>query len=285
MGVEPGIPIAAGAADTAAALLGSGLIDPGPVQLTVGTGGQIVAPLQRARPDSAERTHCFRAAAPERWYAMAAILNAGLALEWTLRVLGASWDDIYGEAFRVAAGSDGLTFLPYINGERTPLFDPSARGAWIGLRASHGRGHLLRSALEGVGFALRQALEALESTGIAASSLRLAGGGTLDPRWRRLLADILGRPLLPLAVSAASARGAALLAAVAAGALPSVRDCLALAPVTLDAIEPQADRGALESAYRRYTVLAGEAAMLSGDHEGGRARRGAAGRAPGGTHA
>ena len=284
MGIDSGIPIAAGAADTAAALLGSGLVDPGAVQVTVGTGGQIVAPLDRPRPDPAERTHCFRAVAPDRWYRMAAILNAGLALEWVLRVLDCSWDEVYRQAFQVAPGADGVTFLPYLNGERTPLFDPSASGAWIGLHAGHGRGHLLRAALEGVGFALRQALEALESTGLAAPSLRLAGGGTLDPRWRRLLADILGRPLLPLAVAAASARGAALLAAVAGGALSSVRESLALAPHTGRAIEPQADRGALESAYRRYTVLAGEAAMLSGDHEGGRAQRGAAGRAPGGAH-
>ena len=284
MGIESGTPFAAGAGDTAAALLGSGLIDPGAVQVTVGTGGQIVAPLDRPRPDPAERTHCFRAAAPDRWYGMAAILNAGLALEWVLRVLDCSWDEVYRQAFQVAPGADGVTFLPYLNGERTPLFDPSASGAWIGLHAGHGRGHLLRAALEGVGFALRQALEALESTGLAAPSLRLAGGGTLDPRWRQLLADILGRPLLPLPVAAASARGAALLAAVAAGALSSVRESLALAPHIGQAIEPQADRGALESAYRRYTVLAGEVAMLSGDHEGGRAQRGATGRAPGGAH-
>lgn len=108
---------------------------------------------------------------------MAAVQNAGLALEWALGVLGASWEEAYREAFAVPPGAGGVLFLPYLTGERTPHFDPGARGAWVGLSLNHGRGHLLRAAFEGVAFALREGLEALEAAGVSAPELRLAGGG------------------------------------------------------------------------------------------------------------
>ena len=118
---------------------------------------------------------------------MAAIQNAGLALEWVRKVLGVSWKDVYEEAFAVPPGSGGVTFLPYLSGERTPRFDPGARGAWTGLGLDHTRGHLLRAALEGVAFALREGLEALEDLGISAPELRLAGGGASgDPEARAI---------------------------------------------------------------------------------------------------
>jgi len=252
--IRANVPVVAGAADTAAAALASGLLEPGAVQLTIGTGGQIVAPRVRVAIDPTARTHLYRAAAPERWYAMAAILNAGLALEWVRAILGATWDDFYREAFAVPAGGDGLTFLPYISGERTPHFDASARGAWVGLQLSHGRGHLLRASLEGVAFAMRQALDALPATGISASELRLAGGGSLDPRWRQMLADILQRPLYAARTPAASAKGAALLAGIGFGAWPGAAGAAALAePVGLVASPNPADP--YRDAYQRYREL------------------------------
>src|SRR5918999_5814271 len=229
LGLRAGLPVAAGAADTAAAMFGCGLLRPGSVQLTVGTGGQIVAPRSSPEPDPHERTHLYRAAAPDLWYSMAAIQNAGLALEWARGVLGASWEEVYDEAFKVPPGAGGVVFLPYLSGERTPRFDPGARGAWSGLGLDHGRGHLLRAALEGVAFALREGLEALEDAGTPVPELRLAGGGTASEPWRRMLADVLGRPLrlLPDAVaSVASARGAALLAGVASGVYRPTREVL-----------------------------------------------------------
>ncbi|MGB3683234.1 MAG: FGGY family carbohydrate kinase, partial [Rubrobacteraceae bacterium] len=162
LGLRAGLPVAAGAADTAAAMLGTGLSKPGLVQLTIGTGAQIVAPTHHPDPDPHGRTHLYRAAAPGLFYSMAAIQNAGLALEWARGVLGVSWEEVYEEAFTVPAGAEGLAFLPYLSGERTPHLDPEARGAWTGLGLGHGRGHLLRAALEGVAFALREGLEALE---------------------------------------------------------------------------------------------------------------------------
>ncbi|MDQ4105957.1 MAG: xylulokinase [Actinomycetota bacterium] len=258
LGLRAGLPVAAGAGDTAAAMLGSGLGEPGLVQLTVGTGAQIVAPRDRPDPDLHGRTHLYRAAAPALLYSMAAIQNAGLALEWTRRVLGASWEEVYEEAFAVPAGAEGATFLPYLSGERTPHLDPEARGAWSGLGLGHGREHLLRAALEGVAFALREGLEALEEAGVSASELRLAGGGTTREPWRRLLADALARPLrlLPETAAAnASARGAALLAGVASGVHASVEETLTLAPEPQRTIYPGAEAPAYEAAYLRYREI------------------------------
>lgn len=264
LGLRAGIPVAAGAADTAAAMLGSGLLAPGVVQLTVGTGGQIVVPKDSPEPDPAGYTHLYRTATSDvadtaaRWYAMAAIQNAGLALEWARKVLGASWDEVYAEAFAVPPGAEGVVFLPYVSGERTPRFDPAARGAWVGLGLEHTRGHLLRAALEGVAFALREGLEALERTGNRAPELRLAGGGSADERWRQLLADALGRPLLPLpddVTRLASARGAAFLAGLANRAYRTAEETLSLTPGPLEALNPGAADGAYETAYARYREL------------------------------
>ena len=259
LSLREGLPVAAGAADTAAAMLGTGLLRPGPVQLTVGTGGQVVTPKRMPEPDPKGRTHLYRAALPELWYSMAAIQNAGLAMEWVRRMLGVSWKDVYEEAFAVPPGSGGVTFLPYLSGERTPRFDPGARGAWTGLGLDHTRGHLLRAALEGVAFAFREALEALEDLGIPAPELRLAGGGTgggSGEPWRQLLADVLGRPLLLLPdeiSSVASARGAALLAGLASGVYPTAEDTLPLTPELESVIRP--GEPAYEPAYERYKEL------------------------------
>jgi len=255
LGIRPNLPVVGGAADTAAAALAGGLLDPGPVQLTIGSGAQVVAPRDRPAIDPTGRTHLYRAAAPDRWYAMAAMQNAGIALEWVRTTLGATWDDVYAEAFAVPPGAEGLIFLPYLTGERTPYFDPLARGAWVGLRLSHSRGHLLRAALEGVAFAVRQGLEALLATGVAATELRLAGGGTFDARWRQLLADVLEQPLLATATTAASALGAALLAGVGFGAWPDAQRVAALAAPAELVATPGSATEIYEDAYLRYREL------------------------------
>jgi xylulokinase len=262
LGLQEGLPVAAGAADTAAAMLGAGLLRPGPVQLTVGTGGQVVTPRRNQDPDPHLRTQLYRGAVPGLWYSMAAVQNAGLALEWVRKTLGASWEEVYDEAFAVPVGSGGVSFLPYLSGERTPRFDPGARGAWTSLGLDHTRGHLLRAALEGVTFALREGLEALEDLGVSAPELRLAGGGASGASgrsgdlWRQLLADVLGRPLwlLPDRISSvASARGAAFLAGLASGVYSAAEDTLRLTAEPERSIRPgDADYGA---AYERYTEI------------------------------
>lgn len=238
-----GLPVATGAADTAAAALGSGLLDPGTIQVTVGSGGQVLAPLDQPEVDRTRRTHTYRAAAPQRWYAMAATLNAGLALEWVRQVLGVDWDTLYGEAGSIAPGADGVRFLPYLSGERTPHLDPAARGAWSGLAKDHGRPHLLRAALEGVAFALRDCVTAITERGIgeADDALRIAGGGTREPAWRQLLADVLRRRLVAVETPNASARGAALLAGVATGLYTDMNATMELASGGEPVAAPGAD--------------------------------------------
>lgn len=253
LGLSPGRPVAAGAADAAAGALGTGMLEPGSAQLTVGTGAQLIVNRREPEPDVTGRTHLYRAAAPGLWYAMAAMQNAGLALERVLGLLGASWEDLYREAFSVG-GSRGVTFLPYLSGERTPHFDSGARGAWAGIGLEHDRAHLLRAALEGVAFSIKDGLEALEDAGLGPGGIRLTGGGALDARWRGLLCDVLGRPLLSVPNIPASARGAALLAGVASGAFNDVRDTLRVAPQVESTVEP-ASRGAYEEAYQGFRSL------------------------------
>ena len=225
------------------------------MQLTIGTGAQVVAPRDRLAIDPTARTHLYRAAAPDRWYAMAAMQNAGIALEWVRATLGVGWEETYADAFAVAPGADGLIFLPYLTGERTPYFDSAAKGAWVGLRLDHGRGHLLRAALEGVAFAVRQGFEALLATGVPANQIRLAGGGSFDPRWRQLLADVLDQPLYATPTTAVSALGAALLAGVGFGAWPDPRRVAQLAAPPVQVAAPSETSAAYLEPYRRYREL------------------------------
>ncbi|RIH77743.1 Xylulose kinase [Meiothermus hypogaeus] len=257
LGLPTGIPVAAGAADTAAALLGCGL-KLGEAQLTVGSGAQLTVLLAEAKVDPTLRTHLFRAALPGQWYAMAAMQNAGLALEWVRALLGLSWEQAYQEAQSVAPGCEGLTFLPYLTGERTPHLDPLARGVWAGLGRHHRRGHLMRAALEGVAYSLREGLEALGEAVSPHGPLRLAGGGTAHPFWQQLLADVLKRPLTESPVRSASARGAALLGAMALG----VRLSVSWQPSETTALP----RASYEEGYTRFKQLYARLAGWFGTH-------------------
>ncbi len=228
LGLTPGIPVAMGAADTAAAMLGAGLTERGQVQLTIGTGVQIVTPT--AAPDTASHpvwaeptTHLYRAATPHGWYVMAAGLTGGQTLTWVRAILGATWDELYDAANHQACRDDPI-FVPHLVGERTPFMDTGMRGAWTGLSARHGRREMLYAALEGVAFAIADGLDALPGGRGAGPGLRLAGGGTVAPAWRELLATVLDVDLYAVDVPAASARGAALLGAWTHGSMATVPD-------------------------------------------------------------
>jgi xylulokinase len=235
LGVAAGVPVAAGGGDTPVAAFGGGLTRRGDVQVTIGSSGQVIALRDTADASPETGTHLFRTVAPHGWYAMGAVLNAGLALDWVRRMLGVGWTELYAAA-ALPPTADAPLFLPHLTGERTPYLDATMRGAWVALGLNHDRASLLRAALEGVAFCLRDALEALPGAS-AATELRLAGGGSTSQPWRELLADALGRPLRAIDVSAASARGAALLGGIAAGELTWI-DAAALAPGSRVVAEP-----------------------------------------------
>ena len=217
LGLPAGIPVAAGAADTAAAILGSGVLGRDDVQLTVGTGAQVIRPVAEPVSRADAGVNLYRSATPDGWYQMGATLSAGLSLNWVREIMNASWDELYASAGHPGRADDPL-FVPHLAGERTPYSDPALRGSWTGLALANDRTSLLRSALEGAAFSIRDALDALLADE-RPSRLRLAGGGTLAAAWRQLLADVLAVPLYAVDVPAASGRGAALLGARAAGLL------------------------------------------------------------------
>lgn len=254
LGLKAGLPVVAGAADTAATLLGNGLLKPGAVQLTVGSGAQLIAPLAQPEVDASFRTHLFCAALPNQWYRLAAMQNAGVALEWVRGILGLSWAEVYAASGSVPPGCDGLTFLPYLTGERTPHLDPHARGTWVGLGLHHTRSHLMWAALEGVAFAIKQGLEAIATSERPIESLRVAGGGTLEPAWRQLLATVLQVPLYSITIPAASARGAAILAGLGTGVY-SDQQAIPHINVTPTPTLPTAATPELEAAWVRFQTL------------------------------
>ncbi|KVL51751.1 carbohydrate kinase [Burkholderia territorii] len=254
LGLPAGVPLATGAADTACAALGSGLVAAGDALLTTGSGGQIVV-LVDVLPPARHGLHRYRTAAGGGYYTMAAMQNVGLALEAVRGWLGyPGWPDAYDDAFARPA-SERLCFLPYLTGERSPWMNPDARGGWLGLGLGDTRGAMMRAAFEGVAFALRAGLDAIRDASRAdpVTTLRLAGGGSVDPRWRQLLADALGASLDAVDCPNAATRGAALLAGVAIGHWRE--DALhTLAPAASPVAAPH-DDGALDARHARFVDL------------------------------
>ena len=231
LGLRPGLPVATGAADTAASLLAAQL-GPGWGLLTLGTGGQLIVPSVPDRADLGSTTNQFRSV-DGGTYRLAGAQNVGVTLDWVRRTLGASWDELYGTAARPWQ-ADTPVFLPQLAGERwddrgsagpggRPPGTRRAGGAWIGLTLAHERDDLMRAALEGVAFLLRGKLDDMRAAGCAPARIRLAGGGTRHPAWRQLLADVLAVPLYPAGSGWLTASGAALIAAAATGLMTWAR--------------------------------------------------------------
>jgi xylulokinase len=224
LGLRPGTSVVAGAADQACQALGSGLLDPGLASCTIGTGGQLLAPLSAPTYDPQLRLHTFCHALPDCWYAMGACLAAGLSLRWFRERFwpgDATFEELAAEAAQVPAGAEGLIFLPYLAGERTPHFDPQARGAFVGLTLRHGRAHVVRAIMEGVAFALRDALEIMRELGPGPAQIVTAGGGGSRPPWQGILADVFGLPVANAAGTERTAAGAAVLAGLGLGVYAS----------------------------------------------------------------
>jgi xylulokinase len=216
LGLRPGTQVAFGAADTAAALVGTGLSEVGAVQLTVGSAAQAVTLRSQPAPDPALRYHVFAGAPRRSWYALAAVQASGIALSWALDALGASWDEAYQAVADVPIGANGAVFVPHVAGARSPSMNYAAQAGFLHLELRHQRQDLLRAVFEGVAFSIADALECLPEFS-ATAQVYLAGGGSLHPRWRQLLCDLAGRRLLVVENPNASARGAALMGLQAAG--------------------------------------------------------------------
>ena len=224
-GLKAGTPVVAGGGDQAANAVGIGAVVEGTVALSLGTSGVIFATTNQPLFEPAGRVHSFCHAVPDRWHLMSVMLSAAGSLRWFRDALapGVEFADLVGPAAEVAAGSEGLFFLPYLTGERSPHPDPLARGAFVGLTVTHDRRHLTRSVLEGVAFGLRDGLDLMIRAGMPAPrQIRASGGGTASPLWRQILADVLGAEIATVTTSEGAAFGAGILAAVGAGWFPAV---------------------------------------------------------------
>ncbi len=262
-GLPVGTPVAGGGADNACGAVGNGIVSSGLALVSVGTSGIVLAHADTPQVDSSgpvPRVHTFNHAVPRSWYLMGVTQGAGLSLRWVRDNIGLperalerwtnidAYEQLTREAEGVAAGSDGLIFLPYLQGERTPHLDPHARGGWIGLTASHDRRHLVRSVLEGVAFSLKDCFAIIKEQGLQLEQLRATGGGAKSPLWRQIIADVLGVELVTTNASEGPAFGAALLAGVAGGVYASIQEACEQTVRVVERTEP---RPAVAQTYAR----------------------------------
>jgi xylulokinase len=232
-----GVPVAAGAGDQAAGALGVGVDRPGPLSIVIGTSGVVFAALPEFRADPWARVHAFCHAVPGAWHQMGVMLSAAGSLAWLRAIVGAEFGELDAEADRWMPGAEGLTFLPYLSGERTPHADPDARGAFTGLSIRHDRGALARAVMEGVACGLRDSFDLVHGDGLG----RASGGGAQSELWLRIIASVLEIPLERVAVEEGAAYGAALLGGVAGGVWTDVGEAVAACVRPRGRVEPVAE--------------------------------------------
>lgn len=254
-GLEPGLPVAAGGGDNAAAAVGTGITSPGRISSSIGTSGVLFAHAESASVDPSGRIHAFCHAVPDRYCLLGVTLSAGGSLRWWRDATSMGYSELVSEAESVEPGAEGLIFLPYLTGERTPHLDPEARGVFIGLTARHGRGHMTRALMEGVVFSLRDGLEIMRGLGVEPTEIRAIGGGASSPLWLRLQADVFGRPIHRLVIEEGAAYGAALLGHVAAGTFATVDDAASVVKVMDEVAEPTPAADLYSSLYEVYRSL------------------------------
>lgn len=253
-----GVPVAAGAGDQAAGALGVGVDRPGPLSVVLGTSGVVFAALPGYAADSEGRVHAFCHAVPGGWHAMGVMLSAAGSLAWFRKAAAPEvrYERLASEAENWPPGAEGLLFLPYLAGERTPHVDPDARGAFVGLTLRHDRGALVRAVLEGVAFGLRDSLELLRSLGVEAEVARASGGGARSDLWLRIVASVLGMPLERTTADEGAAFGAALLGGVAGGVFADVHEAVSATVRVTHRIEPVAEWAEeYAAAYDRFRSL------------------------------
>lgn len=256
-GLRAGTPVVAGGGDQAATAVGVGAVTPAVGALSLGTSGVVFVPTAAPAVESQGRVHAFCHAVPQTWHAMGVMLSAAGSLRWYRDALAPDMDfgALAGEADAVPVGAEGLAFLPYLTGERTPHADPSARGAFVGLTVRHTRAHLTRAVLEGVAFGLRDGLELMRGAGVPVpGELRASGGGTKSPTWRQIVADVLGVPLVTGGTAEGAAFGAAVLATVGAQWFDDAPTATATMVVRGEVTMPH-DGAAYDAAYETYRSL------------------------------
>ncbi|MFW5986342.1 MAG: xylulokinase, partial [Halanaerobiales bacterium] len=226
-GLKTGTPVVAGGADNACGAVGSGIVKEGRVMASIGSSGVVLAQTNTPTPDEQGRIHLFNHSRPDTWYMMGVMLSAGMSFSWMKEKMYGDrldYDELNKQAEAVAAGSEGLIFLPYLYGERTPHADASARGVFFGISGKHEQGHFFRSVMEGVTFGLRDSLELIKEKGIDIKEVRAIGGGAKSELWQQILADIFGEEISLLNVEEGPAFGAALIAGVGVGAYESFEE-------------------------------------------------------------
>jgi xylulokinase len=258
LGLPAGIPVYGGGGDQAAAAVGTGAVKAGVVSLSLGTSGVVFATTDEPFIEPEGRLHAFCHSVPGKWHLMGVMLSAAGSLRWHRDTFAPStdYDTLLEPAVNIPAGSDGLFFLPYLTGERTPHPDPLARGAFVGLTVRHSFPYLTRAVLEGVSFGLRDSFELMKSAGLEdISQVRVTGGGARSPLWRQILADVFGAEIVTVNADEGAAYGAALLAATGSGAFGSVESACDETIQITGSTSPGENQKVYEELYPLYRGL------------------------------
>ena len=277
MGLNEGTPVVGGGGDQAASAIGNGIVRKGVVSATMGTSGVVFAHSDEVQVDPEGRLHTFCHAVRGKWHVMGCVLSAGGSLQWFRNQLCGEeiaaakkkkvdpYELITAQAAEAPAGSEGLFFLPYLTGERTPYADPNARASWVGLSLRHGKGHMARAVMEGATYAMRDSLEIATEMDIPIREVRLSGGGARSEFWRQMQADIYGKTVVTINAEEGPAYGVALLAAAGTGAYKNVVEaCNATISVVTKTKPTASTKKVYNKAYPIYQNLY---QSLKGDFE------------------
>jgi xylulokinase len=266
-GLRAGTPVVAGAGDQAAQSVGTGIAREGVVSVTIGTSGVVFAATNQYRFDPTGELHAYCHAVPSTWHLMGVTLSAGGSLRWFRDALcqpekaeaARTGRDVYDIITELAAtapvGSDGLLFLPYLTGERTPHADPNARGVFFGLSLRHTKAHMARAVLEGVTFSLRECLDLRCALGQTCTRVRVSGGGSRSAFWRQMMADVFGTEIIEVNATQGAAYGAALLAGVGTGVYSSEEQACERTVHETGSTKPGPNAGEYAESYERYRAL------------------------------
>lgn len=262
LGLTTDCKVVGGAGDCAANAVGTGVVKGGVLSTSIGTSGVMFVHSDKVEVDPLGRLHTFCHAVNGKWHMMGVNLSAGGSLQWFAERLcaevgkGNPYDTLNAEAEAVPPGSEGLFFLPYLAGERTPHADPDARGCFVGLTLKHARGHVARSIMEGVTFSMRDSLEIIRGMGVPVNQIRVSGGGSKSALWRQMQADVFGQKVVTINAEQGPAFGVALLAAVGAGAYKDIREaCAATIEITTETPVDKRARKTYDAAFPIYQGL------------------------------